>query len=220
MRILITSGATREPIDAVRFVSNVSTGATGAALADELQRSGHAVTLLHGPGAIRPRLVGDCEAFGSAADLGTRLRRRLAPGKYHLVIMCAAVADYRPRRPRAGKIRSGVPRLRLELVRNPKLLPQLKSFSPRRLLVVGFKLTAGAGPVTSRRAVAALFAAGGVDAVVHNDLSDLGDGADRVFRLHGTGSDRGVSIPGIAGLAVALGELLPALDQVERRRRK
>lgn len=220
MKILVTSGATREPIDAVRFISNVSTGATGAALADELQRAGHEVTLLHGPGAVRPRLVGDCEEFGSAADLGTRLRRRLAPGKYRLVIMCAAVADYRPRRPRTGKIRSDAPLLRLDLVRNPKLLPQLKSFSPRPLLVVGFKLTAGAGPVSSRRAVGALFTAGGVDAVVHNDLTGLGDGPDRVFRLHGTRGDRGIAIPGIKGLAVALGQILPALDRIERRLRK
>jgi phosphopantothenoylcysteine decarboxylase/phosphopantothenate--cysteine ligase len=220
MKILVTSGATREPIDAVRFISNVSTGTTGAALADELQRAGHAVTLLHGPGAVRPRLVGDCEEFGSAADLGTRLRRRLASGRYHLVIMSAAVADYRPRRARAGKIRSDAPCLRLELVRNPKLLPQLKSFSRRRLLVVGFKLTVGAGPVSRRRAVAALFAAGGVDAVVHNDLTGLGDGPDRSFRLHGNGSDRGIAIPGIRGLAVALGELLPALDRIERQLRK
>jgi phosphopantothenoylcysteine synthetase/decarboxylase len=220
MKILVTSGATREPIDAVRFISNVSTGATGAALADALQRAGHEVTLLHGPGAVRPLLVVDCEEFGTAGDLGTRLRRRLAPGTYPLVIMSAAVADYRPRRRRVGKISSDAPRLRLELVRNPKLLPQLKSFSRSRLLVVGFKLTVGAGPVARRRAVAALFAAGGIDAVVHNDLTGLGDGPDRSFRLHGSGNDRGIPILGIRGLAVALGELLPAWDRIEHQLRK
>lgn len=219
MRILVTSGATREPIDAVRFISNVSTGATGAALADALQRRGHAVTLLHGPGAVRPRLVGDCEEFGPTADLGTRLRQRLGRGKYDLVIMCAAVSDYRPRRPKAGKIRSDAPQLRLDLVRNPKLLPRLKSFSPRRLLVVGFKLTAGAGPRTRRRAVDALFAAGGVDAVVHNDLTDLNRGQDRVFQLHGTAGDHGLAIPGVEVLAHALGETLPALNRVQQRLR-
>ncbi|HEY0945944.1 MAG TPA: phosphopantothenoylcysteine decarboxylase, partial [Opitutaceae bacterium] len=48
MNILLTAGATREPIDDVRFLSNVSTGATGAALAESLAAAGHAVTLLRG----------------------------------------------------------------------------------------------------------------------------------------------------------------------------
>ena len=55
MKILITAGATREPIDAVRFVSNVSTGATGAALADEFSRGGIEVVLLRSEGAVRPQ---------------------------------------------------------------------------------------------------------------------------------------------------------------------
>jgi phosphopantothenoylcysteine synthetase/decarboxylase len=220
MRILVTSGATREPIDAVRFISNLSTGATGAALADELQRRGHAVTLLHGSGAVLPSLVHDREEFGSASDLGKRLHRRLTRGGYQMVIMCAAVADYRPRRPKAGKTRSDAPRIQLELVRNPKLLPQLKAFSSRPLLVVGFKLTAGAGPLARRRAVDALFAAGSVDAVVHNDLADLGRGPDRVFHLHGTARDRGLAIPGVGILAVALGETLPGLVRAVSRIRK
>ena len=54
MHFLVTAGATREPLDAVRFLSNVSTGSTGAALADALAVRGHTVTLLRGEGASEP----------------------------------------------------------------------------------------------------------------------------------------------------------------------
>ena len=55
MNLLVTAGATREPLDAVRFLSNVSTGATGAALADALAARGCTVALLHGENAVARR---------------------------------------------------------------------------------------------------------------------------------------------------------------------
>jgi phosphopantothenoylcysteine decarboxylase/phosphopantothenate--cysteine ligase len=207
MKILVTSGATREPIDAVRFISNVSTGATGAALADGLDRRGHRVTLLHGPGAVQPRHVRAREEFSSAADLETRLQRHLASGKFDAVVMCAAVADYRPRGVRRCKLPSTAAGLTLRLVRNRKILTRLKRFSPRPLVVVGFKLTAGASPAARARAVAAQFAAGGVDAVVHNDLAEIRGSLNpfRVFRAN-TRTHRGVS--GCAKLAEFLAAYL------------
>ena len=74
LRLLITSGATREPIDDVRFVTNVSTGGTGAALARAFAQRGHQVTLLRGQGAVAVD-DGSCEmeSFGSAEDLQARL---------------------------------------------------------------------------------------------------------------------------------------------------
>ena len=69
MKVLITAGATREPIDEVRFLSNVSTGATGAALAENFARRGHEVTLLRGAGAVAPAAISDLQTFSSAEDL-------------------------------------------------------------------------------------------------------------------------------------------------------
>jgi phosphopantothenoylcysteine synthetase/decarboxylase len=208
MRILITSGATREPIDAVRFLSNVSTGATGAALADTFHGQGHEVTLLHGTGAVRPQRVTALEEFTTAADLRQRLQRRLARGKFHVVVMCAAVSDYRPRRTRAGKISSAAPGLTLPLVRNEKILPRLKSFSPRPLTVVGFKLTAGATATARRRAVNKLFAAGGADFVVANDLSRIRDRRGHPFSIHDGKNARGLTRHGAPALAATLGQLV------------
>jgi phosphopantothenate---cysteine ligase (CTP) len=181
VRILITSGATREPIDAVRFLSNVSTGRTGALIADALTRHGHAVTLLHGVTAVRSTGAAVSETFDSTADLQARLQRLLGTGGFDAVIHAAAVSDYRPDTSHTGKLSSYAPELTLRLVPTPKLLPELKSYSPRPLRVIGFKLTAGADETARRAAVEKLFAAGTVDAAIHNDMDDLATGDARPF---------------------------------------
>ncbi len=205
MKVLLTAGATREPIDAVRFVSNVSTGATGAALADALAAAGHEVTLLHGEGAVRP--CGDrviCGAFTSTEHLGERLRATLADGSYDVIIQAAAVADYRPEVTHAGKLSSYADQMTIRLVPTPKLLPQLKGWSPRPVRVLGFKLTHGADDMARAAAVGRVFAAGGVDAVVHNDLEEMNEiGAGRVFRVYRPGdSAASARLSGVSALCV------------------
>jgi phosphopantothenoylcysteine decarboxylase/phosphopantothenate--cysteine ligase len=209
MNLLVTAGATREPLDAVRFLSNVSTGATGAALADALTARGCTVALLRGENAVAPRAVRDVESFSSADDLRDRLQRRLTAGGVDAVIMTAAVADYRPVHQAHGKLPSAPETLTLELVRNPKILPQLKAFSPRTLRVIGFKLTVGADASARRTAVAAQFAAGGVDAVVHNDLDEIRAAATHPFYLYrsAVAADEASPPPMLAGTA-ALAEAL------------
>ena len=215
MNLLVTAGATREPLDAVRFLSNVSTGATGAALADALAARGCTVALLHGENAVAPRAVRDVESFSSADDLRDRLQRRLTAGGVDAVIMTAAVADYRPAHRAHGKLPSAPETLTLELVRNPKILPQLKAFSPRPLRVIGFKLTVGADASARRAAVAAQFAAGGVDAVVHNDLGEIRAAATHPFYLYRSAAAANEASPppvlaGTAALAEALADFFSA----------
>jgi phosphopantothenoylcysteine synthetase/decarboxylase len=203
MNILITAGATREPIDAVRFLSNVSTGRTGALLADALAAHGHTVTVLHGEAAVRPIQVTDTERFSSTADLQTALRRRLgnAATPYDAVIHCAAVSDYRPAETSEGKMSSYAAELTVRLVPTPKLLPELKAYAaPRPLKVVGFKLTAGADAPARAAAVSKLFAAGTVDAVIHNDMDDLSTGDARPFHAWRAGQPAPETLAGIEGL--------------------
>jgi Phosphopantothenoylcysteine synthetase/decarboxylase len=203
MKVLVTAGATREPIDAVRFLSNVSSGATGVAIAEFLAAAGHEVTLLHGEGSVRTNASGiTCGAFGSTEQLGTRLESALCHGGIDVVIHAAAVSDYRPVAKHEGKLSSYSEDLTLRLVPTPKLLPRLKGWSPGPLRVLGFKLTAGADAAGRAAAVGRLFAGGGVDAVVHNDMDELGiAGAGRTFRIYRPG--------GSAAVAHALG--VPAL---------
>lgn len=208
MPILLTSGASREPIDAVRFISNFSTGKTGAALADALTSLGHHVVVLRGIDSAQSAHAAEQEVFSSAADLGQRLQNRLASGIYDAVIMTAAVADYRPQTSRPDKIASDAAELTLRLVRNPKILPQLKSWSPRPLTVIGFKLMVGVDAATRLRAVQAQHEAGGVDATVANDLSEIRQGAPHPFYLYREGAPTFQALHGIAPLAQALHELL------------
>lgn len=204
MNVLLTAGATREPLDAVRFLSNVSSGATGAALADALNELGHRVTLLRGEGAAAPKTACELETFSSTVDLWTQLERRLATGTFDAVIMAAAVADYRPLTVDRGKISSEAPQFTLTLTRNPKILPQLKAFSPKPLTVVGFKLTVGADAVARRAAVVAQFAAGGVDCVVQNDLHEIRLATSHPFRLFRSAEGTPEEITGTTALAARL----------------
>jgi len=208
MNILVTAGATREPLDAVRFFSNVSTGSTGAALADALAAHNHRVTLLRGESAVAPRSACEVEVFTSTEDLWVRLQRRLEGGTFDALIMCAAVADYRPDRTAAGKIGSDAAELTIRFVRNPKILPQLKSFSARPLVVVGFKLSVCADAASCRAAVAAQFAAGTVDAVVHNDLEEIRASSAHPFWLYRSATAVPEQINGAQALAEVLDRLV------------
>ena len=188
MRVLITSGATREPIDGVRFITNFSTGATGAALAERLRRGGHQVFYLHGQGARRPRDPRGCAVFNDFKDLDRKLRGLLRRRRFDLILHLAAVGDYsvrsvvvggRRRQPaRLRKIDSGA-EVRIELKRNFKILDRLSGYAANRPLIVGFKLTNTTDQAAIRRAVGRL----GCDLVVHNDRHDMKDDRTRKFRI-------------------------------------
>jgi phosphopantothenoylcysteine decarboxylase/phosphopantothenate--cysteine ligase len=208
MRILVTSGATREPIDAVRFLSNISTGRTGALLADALTQHGHAVTLLHGEAAVHPCHITETESFSSTENLQAQLRRLLGTGTYDAIIHAAAVSDYRPAETCDGKMTSYAPELTLRLVPTPKLLPELKHTAPRPLKVIGFKLTAGANSEARATAVAKLFAAGTVDAVIHNDMDDLATGDTRPFAAWRAGQPNPKPLAGIDALAAWINDFI------------
>ena len=200
MRILITSGATREYIDAVRFLTNVSTGGTGAKIADALAASNHTVTLLRGEDAADPATVNDVRTFSSTENLQTQLKQLLGSGNFDAVIQCAAISDYRPAELHDGKITSDAPELTLRLMPTPKLLPELKHYSPRSLTVIGFKLTAGDDEQKRTLAVAKLFAVGTVDAAIHNDMDDLAASDARPFRAYLTAHQPPLELNGLPAL--------------------
>lgn len=196
LRILITSGGTAEPIDAVRVLTNTSTGATGARLAEHFARAGHDVVLLRAANA-RPANAVREEVFTTFADLDRQLAAMLGGEEFDAVIHAAAVSDFSvaavevdgvPHSAVKGKLASGsAPTLRLQC--NPKLLPTLRARSRRReVAVVGFKLTRAADAAESRAAVKSLFGDGAVDFVVHNDLAARTEGGAfpaEIWSAHG-----------------------------------
>ncbi len=170
MRVLVTSGGTREPVDDVRVLTNRSTGRLGARLADELHARGHDVTLLHGEEAARPSRDVTRHVFGTTDDLAALLAAHV-PG-HDAVLHAAAVADYVPER-RAGKISSDAVELVLRLVRAPKLIDRLRGLAPDAVLV-GFKLTSGADEAARTAAADALRRRARLDLVCVNDTGALG----------------------------------------------
>ena len=141
-RLLITAGPTYEPIDAVRFIGNRSSGRLGSALADHAAGAGWSVTLLLGPNAVMPSNPGvRVVKFVSCADLWDALERHLPHAD--TLVMAAAVADYRPapgevdleakRRRKAGE-------LTLRLESTPDLLARCAERARPDQLLVGFAL--------------------------------------------------------------------------------
>jgi phosphopantothenoylcysteine decarboxylase/phosphopantothenate--cysteine ligase len=133
LRIVITSGPTREPIDPARFMSNYSTGYMGAQLAAQALRRGHRVTVISGPAAeplpSRARVV----RIEDARQLEAALRRHAK--RQDAVIMAAAVADFRAARPSMRKLSRGRG-LTLRLQATPDIIGRM----PRRAgqVVAGF----------------------------------------------------------------------------------
>ena len=141
LHVLISAGPTREPIDPVRFISNYSTGYMGACLAGEALARGHRVTLISGP-VTEPPPRGAQIIPVERTDEMRQAMRRAAP-RADMIIMAAAVADFRPARRRALKqLRQA--RWRLELEATPDIIGGL----PRRRrgqVVAGFALETARG---------------------------------------------------------------------------
>jgi phosphopantothenoylcysteine decarboxylase/phosphopantothenate--cysteine ligase len=102
MRVLITAGPTREPIDAVRFLSNRSTGRMGVAIISAAVVRGHSVTAILGPAAFSPSPAVRRIDVETAAEMQRAVGYEFA--NHDVLIMAAAVSDYRPKRTHGGKL--------------------------------------------------------------------------------------------------------------------
>lgn len=137
MNVLVTAGPTREPIDAVRFISNASSGRMGFACARAARRAGHRVTLVTGPVTFSdPRGIRTIRVT-TAGEMHRAVIR--AYPSADAVLMTAAVGDYRPARRIRGKLKKGDAELSLRLVRTKDILEALGARKGKRILV-GFAL--------------------------------------------------------------------------------
>jgi phosphopantothenoylcysteine decarboxylase/phosphopantothenate--cysteine ligase len=176
LKILVTAGGTRMPLDAVRSIVNSSTGRTGADLAADLAALGHAVTLLTAVDAPHAEDIERLERYDDFDSFERSLRGMLAGETYDLLVQAAAVSDWRPMLSPdggalTGKLDAEGDTLTLRFARTPKLIASARAWSRNPALrIVAFKLTAGADDAERRRKVAQVLANDGVAAVVANDL--------------------------------------------------
>jgi len=173
VKVVVTAGPTYEAIDPVRFVGNRSSGKMGAAIAAAAQRRGAEVRLIFGPSGVAPPIGVQTSHVESAAQLQWALDNAVKDAD--VVVMTAAVADYRPAKVADHKIKRGATgkAMQIELVANPDLLATLgaKRKGPKPLLV-GF---AAETDNVIENAQAKLVTKG-VDLIVANDVAEPGSG--------------------------------------------
>jgi phosphopantothenoylcysteine decarboxylase / phosphopantothenate---cysteine ligase len=210
-RVLITTGATREEIDPVRFLSNRSSGRMGFALAEAARARGAEVTVVAASTTVEPpgsvRLVRALSAEQMRAAVMKEVRHAT------LFIAAAAVADYRPTEPAANKIKKSDAELTLKLEPTPDILAEVGASRRDGLIVVGFAaetndLLGHAREKLGRK---------NLDLVVANDITREGAGFDtqtNVVTLIARDRDKPLELPLMSKLEAAH----KVLDEVVRLR--
>jgi len=202
LKILLTAGATVEPIDPVRFITNRSTGKMGYALARAAKRRGASVTLISGPTAL-PSPYG-VTFFGVKS--AEEMKQAVFDNRSgcDIIIKAAAVADYRPLEMAEQKMKKGTDTLTLELTKNPDILAELGATKKEfPCVLVGF--AAETEELLSH--AKAKLEAKNLDMIVANDVSrnDAGFEADTnivkmIYRNGDTEDSRLMSKDDIADL--------------------
>jgi phosphopantothenoylcysteine decarboxylase/phosphopantothenate--cysteine ligase len=206
-RVLVSAGGTREPLDAVRYVGNRSSGRMGVALAAEARRRGAEVTLLAANIAIPAPAGVDLVETPTAADLEREALSRAAGAD--VVVMAAAVADYRPAEALAAKRPKDAATWTLELEPTTDVLSALGERRRAGQLLVGFAAETGAAGLERAREK---LSRKGADLFVLNDVSrtDIGfDASENEVTLLAAGVERTVAKAPKEEIAAAV------LDEVE-----
>ena len=173
VRVLVTAGGTREPIDSVRFIGNRSSGRMGLALATQAARRGATVTMVAANVSLRPPTGARVVEVATAAELATACEREFE--RCDVLLMTAAVADFRPAAPAERKLKKDEGTPVLEIEPTPDILSALAEQRRPGQLLIGFAAEHGED--------AARYARGKLerkrlDAVVVNDISTPGIGFD------------------------------------------
>ena len=178
MTALVTAGPTREPVDPVRFLANHSSGKQGYAIAEALMRAGAATTLISGPVSIAPPQGVKLQRVTTAREMLAACEAALPAD---VLVMAAAVADWRPDIAANSKIKKSVDRVvpLIKLVENPDILATIAGGPHRPRLVIGF--AAETDDVVTN--AVAKRGRKGADWIIANDVSGDVMGGDR-NRIH------------------------------------
>jgi phosphopantothenoylcysteine decarboxylase / phosphopantothenate---cysteine ligase len=214
LRVLVTAGGTREPIDSVRFIGNRSSGRMGIALAAAAAKRGAEVTLiaanvaLQAPPAVRRVDVETTSQLAAAAE------EEFAQA--HLLLMAAAPADFRAAQQAEGKLQRAEG-LDLSLEPTEDILASLSARRAEGQTIVGFAAEAGAGREQAIERARGKLERKGADLIVFNDVSNPQIGFEsehNAVTLIGRDSEREVAIASKDEIAEAI------LQEVDRLRAK
>jgi phosphopantothenoylcysteine decarboxylase/phosphopantothenate--cysteine ligase len=164
VRFLITAGPTREPIDPVRYLSNRSSGKMGYALAEAALSAGHEVVLITGPVSLAAPARARTVKVMTSDQMHDAVHQHLS--MCDILVMCAAVADYKPAMASPQKIKKGAAGLILELIPTRDILSSIPPHDDR-LFIVGFAAETNDLEENARKKLRAK----NCDMVVGNDVS-------------------------------------------------
>jgi phosphopantothenoylcysteine decarboxylase / phosphopantothenate---cysteine ligase len=170
VRFLITAGPTREAIDPVRYISNRSSGKMGYAMVEAAVEAGHRVVLISGPVSLTPPRGARLISVLTSDEMYDAVHRHV--GDCDVLVMCAAVADYKPVRVSAQKIKKRDETLSLELIPTRDVLASLPQ--DRQFLAVGFAAETNDVEENARKKLRAK----ACDIIVANDVSDPNSGME------------------------------------------
>jgi len=175
-RVLVTAGATREYIDPIRYITNASSGRMGVAIAEEADFRGAEVTLIRTKGSV-PSFVENQIEVETVEEMLEAIENELRAKKYDVVVLAAAVSDFRVRNRAGEKIKSGKS-LTLELEPTPKVIDRVKELQPE-VFLVGFKAETSEEKLIeeARKQIERA----GSDLVVANTLSAFGSDENEVL---------------------------------------
>jgi phosphopantothenoylcysteine decarboxylase/phosphopantothenate--cysteine ligase len=171
VRFLITAGPTREPIDPVRYLSNRSSGKMGYTIAEAALEAGHDVTLISGPVNLDPPRGAQFVSVLTGDEMFDATNRSLH--NLDALVMCAAVADYKPRNVSPRKIKKCSSNFSLELVPTRDILSGLAKQKPQ-FLIVGFAAETNDMEKNARQKLREK----NCDIIVANDVSRANSGMD------------------------------------------
>lgn len=187
-RVLVTAGPTRSYMDAIRYLTNSSSGKMGFAFANESYARGAKITLITGPTAIPPPPNASVIRVETTEEMLQSVRSELKKG-YDLLVMAAAPLDFAIAGRSKGKLSSDVP-IKLDLSPLPKIIKETRSLS-KKLFIIGFKAEHGLSSKDLISKAQDRLKESGMDLIVANDLSrpDTGFAADtdEVYVLDGKG---------------------------------
>jgi phosphopantothenoylcysteine decarboxylase/phosphopantothenate--cysteine ligase len=172
MKVLITAGPTREPLDPVRYLTNRSSGKMGYALAGAFAHEGHAVLLISGPTQLESPAGVDLLCVETAAEMYAAVASYL--GKMDVAVFAAAVADYTPVQVSAQKIKKTGESLLLELVKTKDILGSARHKLGFAGVLVGFAAETENLEIQAREKLQRK----ACDLIIANDVSQPGMGFD------------------------------------------
>jgi phosphopantothenoylcysteine decarboxylase/phosphopantothenate--cysteine ligase len=208
-KIVVTAGATREPIDPVRFISNHSSGKMGVAIARAAWRRGADVTLI--AGHMDVPLPGELTTL--KAETVEEMSKSVAKAlpSADVLVMAAAPADFRPAETAPTKIKKGKAGTKIDLEQTEDILRSTISKRKKRSLIVGFALETGDGLTNAREKLKSK----DLDMVVLNDATEPGAGfgvdTNRVTLIDRGGTEEQLQLMSKIDLAEVL------LDRIEEK---